>query len=278
MGKRRHLMLVDIHNHILPGLDDGPSNWEEALFLAKQAVETGISHVIATPHHKHQHKHHFYENNPDNIKRLVDEANKLLAEHQIPLTIYPGIEFHVHDTILEDIKQRPETFLTLNCTGKYMLMELPCHHLPEHTDETLKMLQKMGMAPVIAHPERNRILRKDPSIIYNWIQNGILVQLTAGSITGKHGKRLKNFSLHLLDHDLVHFVASDAHHYLRRKFELASSYELINTNFSSDYTKNLQENALQLLAGKPLKIRNPQMIGKRRQYFFFYNHPLNQKV
>ncbi|PLR84033.1 hypothetical protein CVD25_13080 [Bacillus canaveralius] len=269
-------MIVDIHNHILPGLDDGPENWEETILLAKQAVDSGINHVIATPHHKHIHKHHFYENDHSMILTMAESVNQLLKEHEIPLNVYPGIEFHLHENIRNDIENNLEHFLTLNKTGKYLLMELPCSYYPTQTEEVLYELQKKGFVPILAHPERNKILRKNPSKIYDMVQRGILVQITAGSITGTHGRRLKNFSLHLLDHELVHFVASDAHHYTRRKFELINSYEYIENNYSSNYRKYLEANAIHALKGTDFKINNPKFIEKRWQYFFLYNHPLNQ--
>jgi protein-tyrosine phosphatase len=273
--KKEFMMIVDIHNHILYGLDDGPRTPEETILLAKQAVHSGIQHVIATPHHKHQHKDHFYENDYLNIQRISVEVNQLLKEHDVPLTVYPGIEFHLHGKIWGDIEHNLESFLTLNNTGKYLLMEPPCSYYPTYTEEVLSVLQQKGFIPILAHPERNKILRRNPSKIYDLIKQGILIQITAGSLTGDHGRRLKNFSLHLLDHNLVHFVASDAHHHLRRKFELLSAYELIEKNYSSNYRKSLEENAIHVLYGTDIKIMEPKLIGKRRQYFFFYDHPLN---
>lgn len=270
-------MIVDIHNHILPGLDDGPKNWEETMLLAKQSVETGINHVIATPHHKHVHKDHFYENDPLNILDQVKKANKLLEDHRIPLTIYPGLEIHMYEDILVDLDSKLESFLSLNDNGKFLLIELPCHYYPSHTEDALKRIQEKGFIPIIAHPERNRVLRGNPEKIYSLVQDGALVQITAGSITGQHGRRLKNFSLHLLNHDLVHFVASDAHHHIRRKFELASTYEYINEKFSIELSSYLKDNAVQILEGKDLSINSPRKIDKKIQYFFFYDHPLNSK-
>ncbi|WHY76630.1 hypothetical protein QNH20_21445 [Neobacillus sp. WH10] len=265
-------MLVDIHNHILYEVDDGPKNKEEMILLAKQAVESGINHVIATPHHKLQS----YENEPSTILSKVEKANKILIEHEVPLTIYPGMEFHLHENIQNDIENDNEHFLTLNNTGKYLLIELPSHFYPTHTEEVLYYLKKKGFIPILAHPERNRILRKNPAKIYELVKRGILVQITSGNFTGVYGRRLKNFSLHLLEHDLVHFIASDAHHYIRRKFELISSYRYVEKNYSPDYRKYLEENAIHALNGTDFKIMEPKIIGKRRQYFFLYNHPLNQ--
>ncbi|MBT2686215.1 CpsB/CapC family capsule biosynthesis tyrosine phosphatase [Bacillus sp. ISL-37] len=270
-------MIVDIHNHILPGLDDGPKNWEETILLAKQAVETGINHVIATPHHKHVHREHFYENDPLNILDQVNKANELLVDHRIPLTIYPGLEIHMYEDILKDLDYKLESFLSLNDNGKFLLIELPCHYYPSHTEDALKRIQEKGFIPIIAHPERNRVLRGNPEKIYSLVQNRALVQLTAGSITGQHGRRLKNFSLHLLNHDLVHFVASDAHHHIRRKFELVSSYEYINEKFSAELSRYLKDNAVQIIEGKEVSKNTPRKIDKKRQYFFLYNHPLNSK-
>ncbi|RST72561.1 hypothetical protein D4T97_016020 [Siminovitchia acidinfaciens] len=269
-------MIVDIHNHILPNLDDGPRNWEETVLLAKQAVEAGITHVIATPHHKHRHKDHFYENNRFNIIKLVDKTNIVLKKHNIHLKVYPGLEFHLHKDIEYDIENKLDDFLTLNNTGKYILMEPPCSYYPSNTEKVLYKLKMKGFIPILAHPERNRELRKSPEKIYDLVQKGILVQVTAGSITGVHGRRLKNFSQHLLNHHLVHVVASDAHHYIRRKFELMNAYEYIEVKHSSDLCEYLQENAIHILDGTNFKIKSPKIIDKKRQYFFFYNHPLNK--
>ncbi|QED49184.1 tyrosine-protein phosphatase [Cytobacillus dafuensis] len=261
-------MIVDIHNHILYELDDGPQNQDETILLAKQAVASGISHVIATPHHKHLHNDHFYENDPSTIIFMVEKVNQILKENEIPLTVYPGIEFHLHENIQFDIENNLEHFLTLNNTGKYLLIELPCHYYPSYTEEVLYELQKKGFVPILAHPERNKVLRKNPSKIFDMVQHGILVQITAGSITGSHGRRLKNFSLHLLDHNLVHFVASDAHHHSRRKFELIHSYEYIEKYYSPNYRNFLEANTIHVLEGTDFKVTEPIIIGKKWQYFF----------
>lgn len=261
-------MIVDIHNHILYGLDDGPQNQEETILLAKQAVESGIHHVIATPHHKHRHKDQFYENHYSKILHLVDEVNGLLLNHQIPITVYPGIEFHLHEHIRKDFDEHPEQFLTLNNTGKYLLMELPCSYYPTHTESFLYTLQERGFVPILAHPERNKILRRNPGKIYEMVQRGILVQVTAGSIAGRHGRRLKNFSIHLLDHHLVHFIASDAHHYSRRKFELTSAYDWVEQNYSKKYRNYLEANSIHALNGTDFDINEPKFIVRKIQYFF----------
>lgn len=268
-------MIVDIHNHILPGLDDGPQNWEETVLLAKQAVQSGITHVVATPHHKHLHNQFFYENDPAAIIAISEKVNKKLKELDIPLSVHPGIEYHLHENIEKEIKDNVEGFLTINDSGKYMLMEPPTRFYPAYIDKSLFLLKKKGFIPILAHPERNRELRKKPEKIYHLVKNGILVQITAASLLGIHGRRLKNFSLHLLDHQLVHFIASDAHHYVHRKFELENAYEYITENYSSELCKYLKDNARHTLEGSHISVKSPKWIDKKRQYFFFYDHPLN---
>lgn len=267
-------MIVDIHNHILPGLDDGPQNWGEMILLAEQAVENGITNVIATPHHKHKHREYFYENVPSDIFPLIHKANEILSEEKIPLTIHPGVEFHIHDEIYHDLQEKSETFLTLNDTKKFMLMEPPCSYYPDYTEDIFFHLQKKGFIPILAHPERNRVLRSNPEKIYRLVQSGVLIQITAASLMGT-GKRLRNFSLHLLDHDLVHLIASDAHHHKRRKFELMDAYYYIERNYSNEYRSYLEKNAISVLKGEAFKVKKPIEINKKWQYFFFYNHPLN---
>ncbi|WP_313433011.1 tyrosine-protein phosphatase [Siminovitchia terrae] len=269
-------MIVDIHNHIFPNLDDGPQNWEEMTLLAKQAAQAGITHVIATPHHKHRHKEHFYENDPSVILLMTEKVNQRLKKMGIPLSVHPGVEFHLHENILKEIDNSLDDFLTLNNNGKYILMEPPSRFYPDYIDKALLKLKEIGLIPILAHPERNRELRKNPKNLYHLVENGILIQVTAASVLGIHGRRLKNFALHLLDHHLVHFIASDAHHFVRRKFELMNAYEYIKDKYSLDSCEYFKNNAIHALEGTDIKVKNPKKISKKRQYFFLYNHPLNQ--
>lgn len=270
-------MIVDIHNHILPGLDDGPKNMEETLLLARQAVESGISDVIATPHHMHRFHNELFKNNPHNIIEVVNEVNEILTKEAIHLQIYPGMEIHLYEGILDDIDKKFDSFLTINNTGRYILLEPPSKVFPDFTEKVLLKLLDKGLQPILAHPERNRALRKSPEKIYDLVKKGLLVQLTAGSIVGIHGKRLMNFSKHLLNHHLVHLVASDAHHFSQRKFELLRAYQIIEKDYSSRLKEYLNENANHVLKGTNIKSSDPITIKGKKQYVFFYSHPLNQR-
>ncbi|WP_444684993.1 tyrosine-protein phosphatase [Alkalicoccus luteus] len=209
--------MIDIHSHLLPGLDDGAQTEADTLELAKAAVAEGITHVIATPHHKNG----VYENEALLIEGAVEQTNELLRHHEIPLTVLPGQEVRLYGELLED--WRAGKLLTLN-RSDYMLVEFPSNSIPRFATQLFYDMQLEGITPVIAHPERNKVLIEKPSLLYRYVQHGALSQLTAGSLAGKFGKKLQRFSLELLEHNVVHFVASDAHHVKTRGFHLQEAY------------------------------------------------------
>ncbi|AMA71669.1 MULTISPECIES: tyrosine-protein phosphatase [Aneurinibacillus] len=259
-------MNVDIHNHILWGLDDGAQCPEDTLALAKDAVQNGITHVIATPHHKDGK----YENPAPLILQKTDEANRLLKEHVIPLTIFPGMELHLYGDILRDFRAAERTLLTMNETQLYVLIELPCDHVPAYTYRLLFDMQVEGYLPIIAHPERNQEICERPIILHRMVEEGAFAQLTAASVIGQFGSRLQNISRKLIEHDLIHFIASDAHHVTKRGFALQAAYEWINRNIGEQYTHFFRENACLVLAGKDIIAPPPRSFEpkKKRKKFF----------
>lgn len=236
------IILVDIHNHILPGIDDGPINDEETLQLVKNAAENGITHIIATPHHRNG----TFNNNAPSIKYLVNKLNTYLKSKNIPITIFAGMEIHLHDDLLNDINSN---LLSLADRKKYMLIELPTNHLPQFTSSTFFEMQLRGYIPIIAHPERNTIIRQDPNRLFELVNSGALVQLNSSSITGIHGRSLQKFTLKLCKHNLVHFIASDAHSLQKRPFLLKSAFKYIQNKMSTDYADFLKGNAVHVLNG-----------------------------
>ena len=247
-------MLVDIHNHILPGLDDGPIDEEFALWLARNAAENGITHIIATPHHQNGK----YMNKKTVVQECVEYFNQQLIIHDIPITILPGMEIHMFDNILEEIDGN---LLTLADSKKYLLVELPNSHIPHFTKDILYELQLKGYIPIIAHAERNTEFRSNPDKIFEIIKNGGLMQVTASSILGVNGKKLQKHSLKMCKNKLVHFIASDAHHHKNRPFLLSNAYKYLTKNVSSDLVSYFQENSKHVVLGTefhpmpPIKIK-----------------------
>jgi len=197
--------MIDTHCHILSGIDDGAHDIAESIAMAKIAVKDGISAIIATPHVMSG----VYNNSKDQIISAVQDLNKILADENIPLTILPGAEYHIEP----DLPRRMEKgeLLTLNNTGRYLLVEPPSTYIPDYTGKILYELQLQGITPVIAHPERNAAFAKDPSLLAQFVSRGIPAQVTAGSVTGNFGKYIQKTALNFLKKGLVHMIVSDAH-------------------------------------------------------------------
>lgn len=236
--------MIDIHSHILPSTDDGPNHLHECLEMAKAAVKTGITHLFATPHHQNGH----YDNTRSAILERVHECNKYLQHENIPLTILAGQELMIHRELF--ISLQKNEILTLDDQGNYLLLELPFWGIPAYTQETIYELKLKGITPIIAHPERNRVFLNDHNLLFSLVQGGALAQLTSGSIIGHFGKKVKSFSEKIIEHNLAHFVATDAHNIGPRGFCLHAAYELISKRFGIERSLYFRKNAELLLTGE----------------------------
>ncbi|MBT2639684.1 CpsB/CapC family capsule biosynthesis tyrosine phosphatase [Bacillus sp. ISL-39] len=257
-------MIVDIHNHILPGLDDGAEDIQKAIQMGMQAVENGITHIIATPHHRNGE----YVCHPEQINEGIAILNFLFDRQDIPLTVLPGMEVHLYGSLADDMASTGG-IVTLGESMKYVLVELPYSHVPHFTGDIFYQMQLKGFIPVIAHPERNAEIKKRPNILVELIQKGALAQITAASIAGLFGKESQKLSIKLLKHNLVHFIASDAHNVTNRSFQLLSAYKYIEKHFSSEYTDYLIENASNVVKGKEFCIMAPQKFERKSKIFTF---------
>lgn len=178
--------MIDIHCHILPGIDDGAKNIEDSLNMARAAVKQGIHTIIATPHHQNSK----YLNPKEDILLKVSELNEAIQEENISITILPGQETRIYGEILEDYNNNE--ILPLNHSN-YLFIELPSGHVPRYTQQLLYDIQLQGLIPIIVHPERNQEIIERPEILFQFVEKGALTQVTAASISGAFGKKLKNF-------------------------------------------------------------------------------------
>jgi protein-tyrosine phosphatase len=249
--------MVDIHCHILPKVDDGPNEQSDFLDMAKAAVQDGITHVYATPHHRNGR----YENTKLQIIDDVAQANLLLQQEKIPLVLLPGQELKIHRELFLSFER--EEVLTLDNQGNYLLLELPYGKIPNYTEEIVYELLIKGITPIIVHPERNKMFIEDPSLLYELVQLGALTQLTAGSVLGRFGRRSKSLSEKLIDHLMAHFIATDAHNIDSRGFSLTKAYDQITSKFGITTTYCFKENSQLLLMGDSLQIEKPVPIRKR---------------
>lgn len=242
--------MIDLHCHILPGLDDGSPSMAESLEMARMAVSEGISTVVATPHHR---KGSFI-NNADEIREAVNRFNAQLLEQGIPLEVRAGQEVHVGSYLLDDWFERK--LLTLggsNC----MLIEFPSSRIPATIDETLHELALLKLTPMLAHPERNKEIAEHPDRLYDLVSRGVLCQVTSHSITGRFGPQVQSLALALCSRNLIHVIASDAHNVTDRPFHLQQAYRFIRSKLGQDYVNYYQTNAVHVLEGRQIASWNP---------------------
>lgn len=207
--------MIDIHCHILPGLDDGAQSLEVSASMAEVAIEDGVTHIIATPHANSD-----YPFDPELVRRRRDELQRMFDGR---LTLATGCDFHMSFENLEQIRRRPERF-TLN-QKNYLLVEFADFSIPRSLDQALHELQKAGLHPIITHPERNPLIRAQPERLFRWLRQGCYVQLTAQSLSGRFGIAAKQVSEEWLDAGAVHFLASDAHNLTSRPLRLKDTYD-----------------------------------------------------
>ncbi|MGR9545891.1 tyrosine-protein phosphatase [Priestia megaterium] len=250
--------MIDLHCHILSGIDDGALNDEVSIKMAREALLEGIHTIVATPHHQNGR----YLNEKKDIVQYVQKLNELLKKEKIPLTILPGQEIRLYGEILDDYQA--DKILTLNDTGKYLFIEFPSSQVPHYAEQLLFDIQSKGLIPIIVHPERNSRLLAEPDLLYKFITNGALAQVTAGSVTGRFGKKIKNFSHQLIQSNLVHFVSSDAHNLEGRSFYMREALEAIESEHGQDIVYVFLENAQYVIQGQMCYKGPPEIIKKKK--------------
>ena len=211
---------VDIHCHICPSIDDGASTENESLKMAEQAVLDGTRAVVATPHQLGSNSGVTAEA----IKNGIAKLQKKIRSECIDLTIVPGADIRIEPELPKLLKQ--EKVLTLADRGKHVLLELP-HDTYYPIDQLLKSLRKQGLVGILSHPERNRGIIKNPDVMWDVIEAGGLLQITAASLTGAFGSSCQEIAQLAVDEGLIHFIASDAHDTKHRPFGMREAYDTI---------------------------------------------------
>ncbi len=250
--------MIDIHSHILPGLDDGAKTIQDSIAMAQEAYEDGIRTIIATPHHKNG-----VFNNPSEIViEKVKELNLALSERGINVRILPGSEVRAYGEMVEDLKQGK--LLTFNQNNRYIFLELPFDHVPKFVEQLVFDIQLAGYVPIIPHPERNSAFRENPIMLYHLIKRGALSQITACSLKGEFGKKIQKFSFELIEHNLIHLVATDAHGTGRRGEVLTEAYQLIEKTSGAGITRLFQSNAQAVMEGKDMWTTEPEKVIRKK--------------
>jgi len=201
--------MIDLHCHILPGIDDGPADLSVSLAMARCAVQDGITFTACTPHIYPG----LYENNRAGIEAAVDALRRELARNQIPLQLGTGADVHLAPDLAGGIRGgRVPTI----CGTRYLLLEPPHHVAPPRFNESVFTLMAAGYVPVITHPERLSWIESHYSVFTDLVKQGAWMQLTAGSLTGRFGRRPQYWAERMLDEGQVHILATDSHHVDKR--------------------------------------------------------------
>ena len=197
--------MIDIHSHVLPGLDDGSRDLEESLAMLSLAAEGGTTDIVATPHANPK-----YTFDPETVAAKTVELRDARGDRGEDLPrLHTGCDFHLTFENVNDALER-RTRYTVN-GGRYLLVEFPDLLIYPKTAELFQRLLEVGLVPIITHPERNELLQKRLADLKAWVEMGCLIQVTAASLLGRFGRRAESFARTLMDENLVHFIASDAH-------------------------------------------------------------------
>lgn len=234
--------MIDLHCHILPGIDDGPVHIEESIEMAEIASHDGITHIVATPHIKN------ILLPCKNIQKAVETLNTRLAEKDIPMQILQGADV----SAMLDI-----SFLkgyTINNT-KYILVEFPHTYLPRNAKDILFRMMIGGYHPIITHPERNLSILANPGLLFELLDTGLLVQVTADSLTGYFGVDIQECAFYLMKKGIVSFIASDAHSSHQRRPILSEGLKIAEKIIGRERAFNLvMSNPALVLEGNPVSV------------------------
>ncbi|OGL47277.1 MAG: hypothetical protein A2W05_11305 [Candidatus Schekmanbacteria bacterium RBG_16_38_10] len=248
--------MIDIHCHIIPEIDDGPDTIEEALAMANIAENDGIETIVATPHFLEG----LYQPTSYSILNRIKIFKDLLDINKINLKIISGTDLHISHKIVERIKSNE--FLTINGT-RYVLIEFPSQFLHEKVRELLKKMINNSFIPIISHPERNYLFQRSPNLLYDYIKDGALAQVTAMSITGDFGYEVKKIAKKMIVNRLVQIIASDAHSKEARPPILSKAFNVVSKILSPDEANDMVQtipesviNGHKVYISPPEKVKN----------------------
>jgi len=232
--------LIDIHSHILPGVDDGSKNMEESLQIARRMVESGVEQVVATPHYFP----HDYHLTPAEVRDRTAILQREIVAAGLELKVWPGAEIYISRDLGRKAsnKQLP----TLN-NSRYILLEFGFENFPPYGNDVLYDLKVLGLTPIISHPERYLFLRKKDVLLEEWLAEGALIQINSGSLLGFYGKRAQERARFYVKNDLVQLMGSDVHRGDRDRGTLKKGLEALEKQ-RIGRDENFMENARKVIA------------------------------
>ncbi|MEQ8244511.1 MAG: CpsB/CapC family capsule biosynthesis tyrosine phosphatase [Fulvivirga sp.] len=206
---------VDLHSHLLPGVDDGVQSFDESLDLLKRFEAIGYKKVITSPHIMSD----FYDNKESDLKRIHESLKEKIKENQINISLELAAEYYLDDQLIERLSNKEEEFLTFG--NNYLLFETSFMNEPLYLKEFIFKAKSIGINPVLAHPERYSYLQNNSVLLEDLINRQVLFQININSLSGYYSKPIKIFAQKLIDAKVVHFIGSDCHNH--KHFEVLES-------------------------------------------------------
>lgn len=256
--------MVDIHCHILPNIDDGPTDIEESINMAKTAETNGIKVIIATPHYIECEGYKNYLYNQEILNNLKSE----LLYRKINIEIFLGNEVFITPSIIKLLDD--DKITTINRT-RYILIELPMLDIPVYVEQIIFDLKLRELCPIFAHPERNLKIIENPNRLYDFIKKGALTQLNLSSLQKENKNKVSKTAGILLENNMVHFIASDAHSSNKYNLSLRHAFEVMSKYTSKkNLEKLLHENPRKVINNEKLIIDEPTKYKKKSIFYNVY--------
>ena len=255
--------MIDLHCHVLPGIDDGSRLLEETLDMARTAVKNNIDTIVATPHTLNG----FFVNQWEDVVSLTTTVQKTFDAEDIAITLYPAMEAQVCPEIFTALEKGQAA--TINDNSRFMLLEFPPFSMLPDSGEFIFKLKLQGITPIIAHPERHLILQNDLKQLYDLVKLGALCQLTALSITGFLGPSVQKSAEQMIKAGLAHVIATDAHSDNERIPALAAAVDRA-AEVLQDYSraeKMVTATPAAIIAGEDVEVDEP-VLDKKSWWVF----------
>jgi len=252
--------LIDIHSHVLPKIDDGPQSWEETMAMLHQALEDGISEIAIT--------HHILSNlGYEKEKEIIEKFKELkerIKKEKLKLKIHLGAEIYAQADM--ELHHKISTY---DNNKKYFLVEFPMQGVPKFAMERFFEIIMDGMVPIIAHPERNAGVIRNPTRALEFVQRGALLQMNGGSIVGRHGSPVRDTAMILLNSNLIHFCGSDAHNTSSRPMKLRDALFAVAEGWGEERARALfKTNPQKALTGEAITAPEPLPIQPLKKGLF----------
>lgn len=252
--------MIDVHSHLVYGVDDGSRELAETIAMLQEAKEAGFTDIILTPHYMEDYYMVPCKDIADCIVTMKEEAQK------IGIQLYQGNEIYATENIVDLLNTKEA--MSLN-GSRYVLFELPMQNMPMNLDQVIYLLLEAGKVPIIAHPERYKYVQEDPNMLLDYIDRGVLFQSNFGSISGRYGKEIKETVKKLLTHNMIHFLGSDNHHTNAVYTEIPETMPILQKWIGEKKIEELTvENPRSILQNEEIEIDDPEEIAKKSWKFW----------